>query len=54
MTTNQTLTLDNSTLVKDNSEVVSTLKLQEVVVNLSEYNRTKVTIEPNETLHVDF
>ena len=54
ITTKQTLTLDNSSIIKDNSEVVNTLNLQAVTVNLLEWNRTKDRISAGQTLHVDF
>ena len=52
--TKQTLTLDNNSIIKDNSEVVNTLKLQSVTVNLLERERTKDRISAGQTLHVDF
>jgi hypothetical protein len=52
--TTQSLIIDNTASIKDTDEVVSTLKLEKVVVNVQEYQRIKETIAPLGTYTVAF
>jgi len=54
MTTKQILTIDNTSAIKDDSAVVSVLKLESVIINIEEFNRIKETIPAGETYSIDF
>ena len=52
--TNIAMVIDNSTLIKDSEDVVSTLNIQEMVVNLLAYQRIKLTVEPGTSVSIPF
>ena len=52
--TNIAMTVDNTTIIKDDESVVSTLNFQDMVVNLLQYQRVKLTVNPGVVTHIPF